>query len=80
MSAAAPPRSCSLGDLARAHATARLAGSPAALVERIAYDVREVRAGDLYAALDGDPFRGHDHAAEAVARGATALLLSRPLE
>lgn len=49
-------------------------------VTGIAYDSREVRAGDLFACLPGGYADGHDFARDAVARGASALMTERPLE
>src|SRR5215213_6606108 len=63
-----------LGELARADSSLRLVGDPATRIGGFAFDVRAVGPGDLFAALDGEPFRGHAVAADAVARGATALL------
>lgn len=48
-------------------------------VTGLAYHSRLVRTGDLFAALPGDDFDGHDFAAGAVERGAVALLVERPL-
>ncbi|MBI2826950.1 MAG: UDP-N-acetylmuramoyl-L-alanyl-D-glutamate--2,6-diaminopimelate ligase [Planctomycetia bacterium] len=42
-------------------------------------DSRHCRPGDLFVALVGRDRDGHDFAAEAVARGASAVLASRPL-
>jgi UDP-N-acetylmuramoyl-L-alanyl-D-glutamate--2,6-diaminopimelate ligase len=64
-----------LGELAAADGSLRLTGDPQTPVRGLAYDARTVQPGDLFAALDGDEFRGHAFAAEAVARGAAALLL-----
>ncbi|MSP21627.1 MAG: UDP-N-acetylmuramoyl-tripeptide--D-alanyl-D-alanine ligase [Dehalococcoidia bacterium] len=44
-----------------------------------AIDSREVQPGDLFIALPGEYQDGHDFAADAVARGASALLLTRPV-
>ena len=66
------PRRTSLRDLAD------LLGAPApeteAVVTGVTLDSRDVRAGDLYAALPGARAHGADFAAAAVAAGATALL------
>jgi UDP-N-acetylmuramoyl-tripeptide--D-alanyl-D-alanine ligase len=48
--------------------------------ENIATDSRRVHHGTLFAALPGNNVDGHDFAASAVDLGATALLLSRPLD
>ncbi|KWX10345.1 hypothetical protein TR74_04175, partial [Carbonactinospora thermoautotrophica] len=42
----------------------------------ITHDSRQVRPGDLYAALPGRRFHGADFAAEAARRGAVAILTS----
>jgi UDP-N-acetylmuramoyl-tripeptide--D-alanyl-D-alanine ligase len=44
-----------------------------------AVDSRLVRAGELFVALPGERSDGHDHLAEAVERGAAALVVTRPL-
>ena len=46
----------------------------------VATDSRAVGAGDLFVALVGERFDGHDYAAEALRRGAAAALVSRALE
>ncbi|MQC47977.1 MAG: UDP-N-acetylmuramoyl-tripeptide--D-alanyl-D-alanine ligase [Chloroflexi bacterium] len=48
--------------------------------ERAIIDSREARPGDLFVALPGERTDGHDHAAAAVAAGASGCLLSRPVE
>ncbi|MFB8762256.1 UDP-N-acetylmuramoyl-tripeptide--D-alanyl-D-alanine ligase [Nocardiopsis alba] len=49
-------------------------------VTGISYDSRKVHPGDLFVALRGNEGRdGHDHAHEAIASGASAVLASRPL-
>ncbi len=45
--------------------------------ERAIIDSREARPGDLFVALPGERTDGHDHAAAAVAAGATGCLLGR---
>ncbi|HEU0101578.1 MAG TPA: UDP-N-acetylmuramyl-tripeptide synthetase [Mycobacteriales bacterium] len=49
-------------------------------VQRVVMDSREVRPGDLYAAVPGASADGHDHAPDAVRRGAAAVLCSRWLD
>ncbi len=44
-----------------------------------ASDSREVAPGGLFAAIRGARTDGHDHAAEAIARGAAVVLASRPV-
>jgi UDP-N-acetylmuramoyl-L-alanyl-D-glutamate--2,6-diaminopimelate ligase len=50
------------------------------MVSDVHHDSREVTSGSLFACLVGARHDGHDHAAEAVDRGAVALLVERPLE
>src|ERR671934_2580467 len=46
----------------------------------LAYDARDVRAGSLFFCVPGGRADGHDFAGEAVANGAVALVVERPLE
>lgn len=48
-------------------------------VLELAYDARGVMPGTLFFCVRGSRADGHDHAAEAVARGAVALVVERPL-
>jgi len=67
-----------LSDLAATLATARLEGEdlrPGGLCA----DSRKVKPGDLFFCLPGHTVDGHDFAAEAVARGAAALVVERRL-
>ena len=52
---------------------------PEATFGRAIIDSREARAGDLFVALPGDHTDGHDHAASAVAAGASGVILERPV-
>jgi UDP-N-acetylmuramoyl-L-alanyl-D-glutamate--2,6-diaminopimelate ligase len=61
--------------------------SPAAVVGRaqvevrdLAYDARAARPGSLFFCVPGLTADGHDFAAEAVANGAVALVVERPLD
>ncbi len=57
------------------------AGDATAAVEvaSLAYDSRRVRPGALFFCVKGEHSDGHDHAAQAVAAGAVALVVERPL-
>ncbi len=55
-----------------------LMGESVAL-QNLAIDSREVKAGDLFAALSGQWHDGHDFASQAMAAGASALLTERKL-
>ncbi len=46
----------------------------------LAYDTRAVRAGSLFFCVPGERFDGHEFAREAVAQGAVALVVERPLD
>ena len=49
-------------------------------IDAISKDTRTLAPGSLYVALRGDRFDGHDFAADAVARGASAMLVERLLD
>jgi UDP-N-acetylmuramoyl-tripeptide--D-alanyl-D-alanine ligase len=49
-------------------------------ISAITTDSRKAAPGALFAALPGERFDGHDFCASAVSLGATALLVSRPVE
>jgi UDP-N-acetylmuramoyl-tripeptide--D-alanyl-D-alanine ligase len=49
-------------------------------VDAISHDTRNLAPGSLYVALRGERFDGHDFAADAVMRGAGALLVERLLD
>ena len=61
---------------------ARLLGTPAAasVTGDVEVDSRLVRPGSLFVALAGERSDGHDHAAAAVAAGAVAALVARPVD
>lgn len=49
-------------------------------ITTVEFDSRRVGPGSLFCCVPGERFDGHDFAAAAVAQGAVALLVSRPLE
>jgi UDP-N-acetylmuramoyl-tripeptide--D-alanyl-D-alanine ligase len=55
------------------------AGSAALTFDRISTDTRAVIPGDLFVALRGETFDGHDFVAEARARGARGAVVSKPV-
>ena len=57
----------------------QLVGDSVAL-QTLVIDSREVKGGDLFAALSGQRVDGHDFAPHALAAGASALLTERVLE
>ncbi len=46
---------------------------------RITTDTRTIKAGDIFLALSGDNFDGHDYINVAAAHGAVAAIVSRPI-
>jgi UDP-N-acetylmuramoyl-L-alanyl-D-glutamate--2,6-diaminopimelate ligase len=73
------PRRTTLDDLAASVPGSRVVGDPATPINGVAYDSRRVVPGDLFAALPGADADGHAFAADAARRGATALLVERPV-
>jgi UDP-N-acetylmuramoyl-L-alanyl-D-glutamate--2,6-diaminopimelate ligase len=72
----APTSGVSLGELL---AAPQFLGAGNLRVVSCSVDSRRCRPGDLFVALIGRGHDGHDFAADAVARGASALLVQRPL-
>jgi UDP-N-acetylmuramoyl-tripeptide--D-alanyl-D-alanine ligase len=54
-----------------------LSGSPAARVRRVCTDSRQVQEGDLFFALPGPRFDGHDFLLDVAAKGAAAVVVER---
>jgi UDP-N-acetylmuramoyl-tripeptide--D-alanyl-D-alanine ligase len=65
----------SLKFVAEACAGELLAGSPDALVRRVCTDSRQAQAGDLFVALKGDRFEGHDFLQDVAQKGAAAVVV-----
>ena len=68
--------------LAQAHAMlpgSTLVGDGATVLSRVHSDTRTLQPGDLFVALKGERFDGHDLLADARARGAAAALAQRGL-
>jgi UDP-N-acetylmuramoyl-tripeptide--D-alanyl-D-alanine ligase len=55
-------------------------GEPELRFEAVSTDSRSVASGDLFVALSGERFDGHQFAASAKGQGAVALLVSRPVD
>ena len=56
-----------------------LRGDPRTEIASVTHDSRAVGVGDLFCCVPGATTDGHDHAPAAVAAGAAALLVERPL-
>jgi len=69
-----------LEDLARGVAGAVLEGDGSVEVTGIAYDSRHIKRGDLFVAVAGIHSDGHAYAADAVAAGAIAVAVERPVD
>ncbi len=55
-------------------------GDPGALAAGVGIDSRTVRPGEIFLALPGEKYDGHDYAAAALDGGAAGVILSRPVE
>lgn len=67
----------SLEFVARACAGELLSGSPQATIGRVCTDSRLVQPGDLFFALPGERFDGHDYLDEVAQKGAAAVVVER---
>ena len=63
--------------IASACAGQRRGGNAKTLVSRVCTDSRQVQAGDLFFALAGGRFDGHDYLAEVARKGAAAVVVNR---
>ncbi|HEY7602729.1 MAG TPA: UDP-N-acetylmuramoyl-L-alanyl-D-glutamate--2,6-diaminopimelate ligase [Gaiellaceae bacterium] len=61
-------------------APAEVVGRARTAIHDLAYDARAARPGSLFFCVRGERADGHDFAAEAVANGAVALVVQRPLD
>jgi UDP-N-acetylmuramoyl-tripeptide--D-alanyl-D-alanine ligase len=66
-----------VGLISQAVAGRLLSGNPEALATGVSTDSRKVKAGDLFFALRGRRFDGHDFVGEALTRGAVGAVVSR---
>ena len=70
------PWSMTLRDLAGAVGGRRIAGADGTRVAGVSIDSRSLAPGDLFVAIRGARFDGHRFVADALARGASAALVS----
>src|SRR6266545_1119888 len=54
-----------------------MAGSASATIARVCTDSRQVQPGDLFIALAGEKFDGHDYLDEVAEKGAAAVVVQR---
>jgi UDP-N-acetylmuramoyl-L-alanyl-D-glutamate--2,6-diaminopimelate ligase len=66
--------------LIQALAPTNVVGRPSVEVRDLAYDARAVTPGALFFCVPGEKADGHEFAPDALARGAVALVVERPLE
>ncbi len=71
-------RASTVQELGEALPGAQIIGSGASVVSGIVYDSRIVQPGDLFVALRGADFDGHQFVQDAEERGAAALLVESP--
>src|SRR5438045_3362075 len=67
----------SLKYIAKACAGEQITGGADVTVQRVSTDSRAVRAGDIFFALSGDRFDGHDFLKEVMGRDAAAVVVNR---
>jgi len=72
-----PMEPCTLAFVAEACQARRVQGDPALWIQRVCTDSRQVLPGDLFVALRGPHFDGHDFVPAAVAAGAVAVLVEQ---
>lgn len=71
------PYEWSVADLLSATAGTLVGGSDRSIFQRISIDSRKIGATDLFVAVKGDRFDGHDFAAAAVEQGAGGVVLEQ---
>lgn len=67
-----------LNDVAAMAGAKIVSGDPATVITGVSKDTRTLQAGDLYLALRGENFDGNAFAAQALASGASAVLVDDP--
>lgn len=70
-------KTITLGEIKAATGAELVQGDPGVWVERVATDTRALQGGELFFALRGTRFDGHDFAHRAVAAGVAGLAVSR---
>jgi UDP-N-acetylmuramoyl-tripeptide--D-alanyl-D-alanine ligase len=75
--ASGSPIALSAADIARVSGGRVVAGDPARRFERVSIDSRTLQPGDLFFAIRGERFDGHDFVPAVVAAGASGVVVSR---
>jgi UDP-N-acetylmuramoyl-tripeptide--D-alanyl-D-alanine ligase len=68
-----------VADVARAVSGRLVSGDPSAAIAGVSIDTRRLAPGELYVAIRGARFDGHDFVEAALAGGASGALISRPM-
>lgn len=68
-----------IGEVVKATGARLLQGDLKITVSGVSTDSRSIRAGELFFALRGERYDGHDFAGDAVTRGAVGVVVSRPV-
>jgi UDP-N-acetylmuramoyl-tripeptide--D-alanyl-D-alanine ligase len=69
------PLALTAADVAAAAGGRVIAGDPISVIGRFAIDSRRVEAGDFFVAIKGERFDGHEFIGDALAKGATGVLV-----
>ncbi|SMB94316.1 UDP-N-acetylmuramoyl-tripeptide--D-alanyl-D-alanine ligase [Thermanaeromonas toyohensis ToBE] len=72
--------SLTLGELCRVLQGELLQGDPNIKVQGVSTDSRQIKSGEVFFALKGERFDGHDFVREALAKGAIAAIVARKIE
>ncbi|MBE0466662.1 MAG: UDP-N-acetylmuramoyl-tripeptide--D-alanyl-D-alanine ligase, partial [Candidatus Desulforudis sp.] len=72
-------KATTLTEVKRAVGAELLQGDPWVRVDRVATDTRILKGGELFFALRGERFDGHDFVDEAVGAGVAGLVVSRAI-
>lgn len=72
-------KATTLTEVKRAVGAELLQGDPWVRVDRVATDTRKLKGGELFFALRGERFDGHDFVDEAVGAGVAGLVVSRAI-